>query len=368
MCPYCGRVLTETQDASAAAEGLYSAPVRPADREPRPDIVDRGTPVAMPKLPSITSEDCTAAGVVLPVVSFPAVLALLNRSLRRHIDSRLVTGPMTDARFTLGRGERLTRDFARCGGRSRHPGWVTLAALYGILLLAAGYVYVAASRAPEGFGRWQVLRKALLLKPARAVFNNPTAPAYDRLTGGRVEPETVVYKVVRPLGSRAEAAALPEIRSRDESYCVSDRFGSRHGVWQKGLDGTWHEVRVESAVGIWPPAATIGLVLYAVFVPLFLLAAAVMSLGFWLRFTRHRTLEVHLAAQAAGDPDIETQLLDEEARANRALLVVMTLLVVTQLHLLVLPFVAPRLLRRHFVRESQTRVGEVLGSVEVPLV
>ncbi len=368
MCPYCGAVLTETQGPAAAAEGLYSRPVRPTKWEPRPILDDNAQPVVAPKLPPITSEDCTAAGVVLPVVSFPAVLALLNRSLRRHVDSRLAAGPMMGEQFALGRGQRLKHTFARCGGRSRHPGWATLVALYGIILLAAAFVYTASARAPEGFGRWHVLRKVVAGEPARAVFDDPSVSEYARLTAGRVEVEAVVYKVIRPLNSRAEAAHLPEIRSSHETYCMSDRFQPLHGVWRKGLDGAWYEVRVLSAVGIWPEAATIGLILYAVFVPLFLLVAAAMSLGFWLRFARHRAVEVRLAAQVAGEADIETQLLPEITRANRKLMLVMTVLVVTQLHLLVLPFVAPRLLRRHFIRESQTRVGELLGSVEVPLV
>jgi hypothetical protein len=107
---------------------------------------------------------------------------------------------------------------------------------------------------------------------------------------------------------------------------------------------------------------TAGIILCAVFIPLFLLYPLILHWRGWIRFARHRMAEMKAAGELRGDSAACEELVNRVRRANRWIQVYAALTSLTQLYLILTPLLGPWFLRRHVRWETKNGLTELLSA------
>ena len=309
---------------------------------------------------------CTMLGLYLPVVSLPVVLAVLVRTLRMHVRERLLGAALSAERFSSGHGLAIRRRLWKAHGR--FGGLLVLLALYGLALAALACPFLIAASMPT-FDFTEALEGVLEVEEVWCIRHCHCRGDWEALP--RRWPVWTAYYDEREIPAEEELpTGLPVIEEQiGEARPYRDQrswYRLHTGRWlpYEGLlrdhAGTWHHVQAVAVGYLWDGTRRLGIIFYSVSLTSIYLAGTLLHLLLWLRFARHRTGEIHAAALVRGEaPDPE--LLAGVKRSNRRLIVWMCVLApLVGVAALILPFVGPILLNRHFAWEQRVGLDEAL--------
>jgi hypothetical protein len=309
-------------------------------------------------------------GVFLPVVSFPLVLALLMWRLRLHVDRRLQSPVFRSERFQSPLGQEIIRRLRRCRGRFRHPVAVVLLFHYVFCTSLVAFQLFAVPHMVRGFDSREVFRSIVEVEPATSYDSCRSRAQYEHL--GRRWPLVVTYSGVRALtGEEAQARSLPLVggivyqrRGRPMPAMEVDARDTSPPPYEgrcRGSDGNLYLVRVSSVRRYWRGTEALGLILYAVFLPLPVVSGMVFCCTFWVRFARHRVAELLAASYALDNHRMCDTLLPLLKWSNVGLLEGVFVLVPFQWFLL--PLHGSTVLDGHLFWEKAHQIYDTLEGV-----
>lgn len=309
------------------------------------------------------------AGAFLPLISFPLVLALLMWRLRRHVDRRLRSPAFRSERFATPPGQEIIRRLHKCRGWFRNPVAVILLTQYVFFPSVIALPLVALPAMLPNFSYREILRGTLGVEPAWSLVPCLSRAHYKGLSRDWLR-DVVCVGVAPMTDAEASDSNLPVVTG--EVFPVHSRIRMSVLVACAGAPpppyegrcrdrrGTWHVVRAVQARYQWDGTEGLGLLLYLVFLPLQVGSAMLLCCGLWLRFARHRVVEVLAAAHARDDADMPERVLPLVRSSNSRLL--RAALLFAPLQGLVLAFYGPSVLRGHFLEERAFGIDEALAA------
>jgi hypothetical protein len=311
-------------------------------------------------------------GLALPVVSFPFALTLMRRSLFLHANTRLQSDTLKQERFQNTAGVAIVEMLRRSRGRSNHPAFWVFAPLLAVLFAAAGYLTWATVRAPPSMLREDALLSILSLgyHSFTEVFSKSQ---YDML--GNTHKSDVTYEEYRPLAPGEEGRyrsykglldyepAPYEVVMEPEEYVSQQtwhKLGNLRSSGQFVACARFVHIEWYGAQG----AKGNGIVFYSVFIPLLCLAATCLFIAYCVRFAKHRSAEAMAGAFAQNNTVQAQQLVDEARKSNRRLAGQVVFLCVTQLYLVLFPFVFPWIWYSHLRADAESGIEAVFWGAE----
>lgn len=305
---------------------------------------------------------------VLAVLAFPATLAvgvlagpafgaLNNRRLRRHVGERIASPVLAGERFTATReGEEIRRKLDRLAARGPLSyAWV----VQYLLLLAAGLVlFVGAAGAPSYVNYEDALEDIFEVESAWGWRPVDSKDEFDwQVEEHGLNAWDVKYETVR--------GRAPDPREGLPTSIHSDGHSSgnrREPAYEFVHTGTWKpEVRQAKALRLrWRESETLGAVFWTLG-GTYLATLPVVHFLYWLKFMRHRTTEVLAAAYARGDVKFHDEVMGKAQGHNHGLMFGAIALSVTQLHVVVFPWMGPLSMHLHEGWEKRVGVAPALG-------
>ena len=300
----------------------------------------------------------------LPVVSLPITLSLLISRLGRHVRDRLDSAALTGERFHSGEGRVALDRLRRCAGRTRRPGLTASLILAPIMLAALLYLLIVPGLAPWPFDDYaDVMGSMLSCGPTRYVAYEPSEYHYGLVKSAA---RYVAYKKVReefPYWGKGKGEIRPTVTVHlDEGGNGRPPYvfwGTEpyEGIWESKDTGRYWFVRVHHARCYWRASETLGVVFYAVFIPLVALSSGWVFLTWAIRFVHHSTAEARAAEIASG----EAKFMPQVTKANYVRIGLAAGMLLTGTFLLLVPLLCAGWLGGHRRWERESGLDAALG-------
>lgn len=330
---------------------------------------------------------CRVLGAILPVASTPITLGLLAGKLRKHIDRLLARSAFSQPAMNRPEGIAIVTMLRKSRGL---PAAMT-GLIAGLVFLAGlAWLFLAPTAAPYWAHYEEVLEDMLEVRGTNEYWEVYSeshllryGPYVARTTYDLIPldppPKGVSYRNRRPSRDRSSPRSLPKDMDDLEEITLSRYFSERYGgdddAYKHGPDppyqGIYREPREDGRRYYararrmeldWHASETLGILLFAVFVPLIYLVTGWLFLRMRWRFARHRSAEVLAAACATDDSALHDRIMPGVRSSNVWLKVGSILMAVTGLHLIVSPLTTPMLFAGHLRWHRQAGIESALGA------
>lgn len=308
------------------------------------------------------------AKILLVLVSgglllYPIFFVRNRRRLSRHIADHLVSPRFEAGRFqATPEGQNILARLQRLAGSPRALGIPTAIFLYCFILLPLGILFIGPTFAPAYVGYDRALERVLECSSTRGWISVRSRSHYQTTLNQLKYQYDYGYINYNQATAGESGLNLP----------TSQYYG--------GPDGDWHNkpyeylytgggrptvYRASSIEFYWDGSETLGVIFY-IALSLMALVLMIAHIRHWVRFARHRAVEVLAASYLRGDLRYHDELMADVRGRNAGLTFAVIAFTLSQFHLLAFPFMAPWMLRWHIEWEERVGIDRALGTATSP--